>query len=89
MAYIISAIVVMLMVYYYNKKNDTKYNPIVYGIYAFLFGLAFSISMFYGKYHKDMGEKERSEGCYIAAYILFAINIIVLLCNLCTMLTII
>ena len=89
MAYIISAIVVMLMVYYYNKKNDTKYNPIVYGVYALLFGAIFGICMFYGKYYKGIGEERMSMICYIIAGILFAINIIILLCNLCTMLTII
>ena len=89
MAYIISAIVVILMVYYYNKKNDTKYNPIVYGVYALLFGVIFGICMFFGKYYKDIGEEKISKGCYIVAGILFAINIIILLCNLCTMLTII
>lgn len=36
MVYIANVIVVMLMVYYHNKKNDTKYNPITYGIDAFL-----------------------------------------------------
>ena len=89
MAYIISAIVVMLMVYYYNKKNDTKYNPIVYGVYALLFGAIFGICMFFGKYYKDIGEEKISKGCYVVAGILFAIHIIVLLCNLYTMLTII
>ena len=89
MAYVISTIVVMLMVYYYNKKNDTKYNPIVYGVYALLFGAIFGICMFFGKYYKDIGEEKISKGCYIVAGILFAINIIILLCNLCTMLTII
>ena len=89
MAYIISAIVVMLMVYYYNKKNNTKYNLIVYGVYALLFGAIFGICMFFGKYYKDIGEEKISKGCYIVAGILFAINIIILLCNLCTMLTII
>ena len=89
MAYIISAIVVMLMVYYYHKKNDTKYNPIVYGVYTLLFGAIFGIRMFYGKYYKDIGEERMSMICYIIAGILFAINIIILLCNLCTMLTII
>ena len=89
MAYIISAIVVMSMVYYYNKKNSTKYNPIVYGVYALLFGAIFGICMFYGKYYKDIGEERMSMICYIIAGILFAINIIILLCNLCTMLTII
>ena len=89
MAYIISAIVVMLMVYYYNKKNDTKYNPIVYGVCALLFGAIFGICIFFGKYYKDIGEEKISKGCYIVAGILFAINIIILLCNLCTMLTII
>ena len=89
MAYIISAIVVMLMVYYYNKKNDTKYNPIVYGVFALLFGAIFGICMFFGKYYKDIGEEKISKGCYVVAGILLAINIIVLLCNLYTMLTII
>ena len=89
MAYIISAIVVMLMVYYYNKKNNTKYNLIVYGVYALLFGAIFGICMFFGKYYKDIREERMSMICYIIAGILFAINIIILLCNLCTMLTII
>ena len=84
--YVVKMMITMIMVYQFNKKNDTKYNPVLYGIYAFLFGIAFSISMFYGKYHKDMGEKERSEGCYIAACILFIINIIDILYALYTVL---
>lgn len=82
MAYIISAIIVMLMVYYYNKKNNTKYNLMVYGVFGLLFGAIFGICMFYGKYYKDIGEERMSMVCYIIAGILFAINIIVLLCTL-------
>lgn len=76
MVYIANVIVVMLMVYYHNKKNDTKYNPITYGIDAFLFGTIFGLFMFYGRRYKDIGEEEKSNGCYRIAIMIAVINII-------------
>lgn len=78
MSYVIVGITTACFVIYMNKKENLKYNPLFYGVCASLFGLLFSMFMYYGRYYKDRQDgKATSTVFYSLAGVMVLINIIV------------
>lgn len=80
MSYIIVGIVTICFVIYMNKKENLKYNSLFYGICASLFGLLFSMFMYFGKYYKDREDgNTASTVFYVLAGFMALLNIFIVL----------